>query len=48
MRQKRSLETDEHRNERQERKAQERVRLACEEDKALDAAVKRSIRQHGP
>ena len=48
MRQKRSRETEAQRNERLEKRAQERIGDAAAEDKAIDAMVRQSIRQHGP
>lgn len=48
MRQKRSLETEEQRNQRFERQAHSRIEAGAAEDKALDAMVKRSIEIHGP
>jgi hypothetical protein len=48
MRKKRDLETDEQRTKRAARHARERIETASAEDRALDAAVRRSIHQHGP
>jgi hypothetical protein len=48
MRKKREPETDEHRSERAEGEAQERIEQASAEERALDAAVRRSIKQYGP
>jgi len=48
MPKKRDPESDEHRSERAVRQAKERIRQSAAEDQALDAAVRRSIRQHGP
>jgi hypothetical protein len=47
MRDKRQTESDEHRSERLEKNARDRMERAAAEDEALDAAVKRSIEQHG-
>jgi hypothetical protein len=41
-------ETDERRAQRMELQARLRVEQALEEEQALDAAVRRSIKQHGP
>jgi hypothetical protein len=48
MRISRELETKEHRNERLERQAQQRIERAFAEDKDLDAAVRQSIKLYGP
>jgi hypothetical protein len=48
MRKKRELETDQDRSDRATRRAQERTDDASAEDKAIDAAVRKSIQQHGP
>jgi hypothetical protein len=47
MRKKREAETDEHRSERLARNAQERVEHVLAEEKAIDAAVRLSIKLHG-
>lgn len=47
MRMKREPETDEQRSMRAERHAEERKEQSYAEDKALDAAVRKSIRLHG-
>lgn len=47
MRKKRELESDQHRGERLARNAQDRQDDVSAEDKALDAAVRRSIQQFG-
>jgi len=46
-RRKRSIETDKDRAARLENRAVERNEKASAEDRAIDAAVKRSIEQHG-
>jgi hypothetical protein len=46
-RRKRSIETDIDRAARLENRAVERNEKASAEDRAIDAAVKRSIEQHG-
>jgi hypothetical protein len=48
MRKKRQEESAEHRSERLERQAQERTARASADDKALDAAVRESIKLYGP
>jgi hypothetical protein len=48
MRKKRQAESEEYRSGRAARRTQQRIDDASAEDKALDAAVKKSIRQHGP
>jgi hypothetical protein len=48
MRKKREVESDEYRSGRVARRAQERIDDASAEDRALDAAVRDSIKQHGP
>jgi hypothetical protein len=47
MRKKRDAESEEHRSERLAKSAQDRIEHASAEAKALDAAVKRSIKLHG-
>lgn len=47
-RKKREPETAEHRHERVEREARERTARASADDKALDAAVRQSIKLFGP
>jgi hypothetical protein len=47
MRRKREPETDEHRSYRLQMNAQHRREQASAEDKALDAAVRKSIKQYG-
>ena len=47
MRKKRELESDQQRNERLARNARNERDEASLEDKALDAAVRRSIKQFG-
>jgi hypothetical protein len=47
MRRKRDPESDEHRSDRLQMNAQHRREQASAEDKALDAAVRKSIKQHG-
>ena len=47
-RKKREHETEQHRSERVEQQARARIDQALAEDKALDAAVRRSIEAHGP
>ena len=47
MRKKRDPENQEQRNERLEGRAQDRAVEILAEDKALDAAVRRSIALHG-
>jgi|tagenome__1003787_1003787.scaffolds.fasta_scaffold20962265_2 hypothetical protein len=44
----RNPETEREHSERLEQQARERVENASAEDKALDAAVRRSIEVHGP
>jgi hypothetical protein len=44
MRKKRDPESDEHRTERLEKRTQERIVQASAEDKAVDAAVRQSIK----
>jgi hypothetical protein len=48
MRTKRDPETGKHRSERKEGEARQRIEQAAAEDRALDAAVRRSISQYGP
>jgi len=48
MRKERRTENDQARGERVSRDAQTRVENAAAEAKALDVAVKRSIKLHGP
>jgi len=47
MRKKRDPETDERRTHRLERDARERKEDSSAEERAMDAAVKRSIKLHG-
>jgi hypothetical protein len=47
MRMKRKVESDEHRRQRLEQNAQERLEDAAAADKAADDMVRRSIRLHG-
>jgi hypothetical protein len=47
MRKKREPETDEQRDERLKHQAQERVEQADADDKALDAAIQKSIELYG-
>lgn len=47
MRKKRDPESDERRSHRLEANAQDRREQAAAEDKAVDAAVRRSIERHG-
>ena len=47
MRRKRDPESDKHRGDRLDRNSQERRERGAAEDKALDAAVRRSIQQFG-
>ena len=47
MRKKREPETDEQRGEREASEARQRTERISAEDKALDAAIKRSIDLHG-
>jgi hypothetical protein len=47
MRKKRDPETAEHRNERVEREARQRIEQASADEKALDAAVRQSIKLYG-
>jgi hypothetical protein len=46
-RKKRGQETAQHRSERMEQQARARIEQASAQDKALDAAVRRSIELHG-
>jgi hypothetical protein len=48
MRKKRTLETQEQRNERLEKEAQTRGEDSAAEDRAMDNMVKRSLKLHGP
>jgi hypothetical protein len=48
VRKKRQEESAEHRSERLEREARERTVRASADDKALDAAVRESIKLYGP
>jgi hypothetical protein len=48
MRKKREPESEEYLTERATRRARERVADASAEGRALDAAVRDSIKQHGP
>lgn len=48
MRKKRETETDQCRTERLQDAAQDRKEEAAAEDRAVDAAVRRSIKLHGP
>ena len=48
MRRKRDAESDEHRSYRLQMNAEQRRDQASAESKALDAAVRRSIKQYGP
>jgi len=48
MRKPRMPETDEQRSDRVDRKAQIRIDDDAAADRALDAMVRQSIRQHGP
>lgn len=48
MRKERRLESEHDRNERIERAAQARIEDAAAEQRALDAAVRQSIKLHGP
>jgi hypothetical protein len=43
----RRLESDQDRDDRMERHVRERIEAKVAEDKALDEAVKRSIKLHG-
>jgi hypothetical protein len=43
----RRLESDQDRDDRMERHVRERIEAKAAEDKALDEAVKRSIKLHG-
>jgi hypothetical protein len=47
-RKKRDPETAEHRHDRLEREARERTEQASADDKALDAAIRQSIKLYGP
>ncbi|HET9810886.1 MAG TPA: hypothetical protein VFP53_04230 [Sphingomicrobium sp.] len=47
MRKKRDPETEEQRNERLDKTAQRQIHDLVEEDKAIDAMVRRSIKLHG-
>lgn len=47
MRKKRDPESDEHRTDRLEKDARERNEQESADDRAVDAAVKRSIKLHG-
>ena len=47
MQKKGDPKTDVHRGERSAKNARDRVENALAEDKALDAAVRRSIKLHG-
>ncbi|WP_155263997.1 hypothetical protein [Sphingomonas segetis] len=47
MRKKRERESDERRGERTEKEAVQRVERSAAEDRALDAAVRQSIKLHG-
>lgn len=47
MRKKREPESDEHRAGRLEKDAQSRVEQASADDRAVDAAIKRSIKLYG-
>ena len=47
MRRKSDPESDKHRGDRLDRNSQERRERGAAEDKALDAAVRRSIQQFG-
>jgi len=47
MRRKRDPESDEHRSDRLQMNAQNRREQASAQDQALDAAVRRSIKQYG-
>jgi hypothetical protein len=47
MRRKRDPESDEHRSDRLQMNAQNRRQQALAEGEALDAAVRRSIKQYG-
>jgi hypothetical protein len=48
MRKKRDPQTEQQRDARSEQEAQRRVEKAAEEDSAIDAMVKQSIKFHGP
>jgi hypothetical protein len=48
MRKKRDPESDVHRTGRLEKRAQDRIVQASAEDKAVDAAVRQSIKLYGP
>jgi hypothetical protein len=47
MRKRREAQTEKDRSERLAKNAQDRAQDALAEDKALDAAVRRSIKLHG-
>jgi hypothetical protein len=47
LRRKRDPESDEHRSDRLEKDAEDRRKQSSAEDKAIDAAIRRSIKQHG-
>jgi hypothetical protein len=47
MRKKREIETHEHRNERMAREVRDRTEQSSADDKALDEAVRRSIKLYG-
>jgi hypothetical protein len=47
MRKKRDLETSEHRDERLTKQARERMAQASADDRAVDAAIRKSIERHG-
>ena len=48
MRKKRSLESDEQRSDRLEKRSLDQRAQASAEDDAIDAAIRRSIKQLGP
>ena len=48
MRKPRLSETDEQRSAREDREAQKRRDDSAAEDRALDAMVRQSLKQHGP
>ena len=48
MRKKREPESDDHRSERIEEEARQRIEQAAADEQTVDAAVRRSIELYGP
>lgn len=48
MRKKREPESDQQRSDRADRHDREKIEQDSAEDRAIDAAIKNSIKQHGP